>query len=93
MVITILEAEVDRNNWNKLKEVFKSGLSKKPIQIKETYLIQNRENPNLWCGVSLWNSKEALEEYRKSVEVPGGVLIFRSVGAEPTLKIFDVIEH
>jgi hypothetical protein len=27
----------------------------------------------------------ALEEYRRLVETPGGVLLFRSVGAEPTL--------
>ena len=35
-------------------------------------------------------SREALAEYRRSVEVPGGILIFRSVGAEPTLSIFEV---
>jgi hypothetical protein len=27
------------------------------------------------------------------VETPGGVLFFRSVGAEPTLSIFDVAAH
>jgi len=37
--------------------------------------------------------REALDEYRRSVETPGGVLRFRAAGAEPTLSIFDVAVH
>lgn len=90
MVVTILEATVDKNRWVDLKEIFKKNYEKKPVQMKEGFLIQSRENPNVWCLLSVWNSKEGLDEYRKSVEVPGGILMLRSVGAEPTIKIFDV---
>jgi hypothetical protein len=37
----------------------------------------------------IWQSPEALEEYRSS-GMPGGVQMFRSVGAEATEEEFDV---
>ena len=37
-------------------------------------------------------SRAALEEYRKSVATPGGVMMFRSVGVEPALSIWEVVE-
>lgn len=39
-----------------------------------------------------WQSREGLQEYRESVATPEGVLVFRAVGAEPTLAIFDVVD-
>ncbi len=55
-----------------------------------TFLVQSAADPELWRGISIWKSRAALDEYRLSVAVPGGVRFFRSVGAEPTLSIFEV---
>ena len=43
--------------------------------------------------ISLWRSREALQDYQRSVDAPGGVVLFRSVGAEPTLTMFEVVEE
>lgn len=57
----------------------------------QSYLIQNVSDPTQWRIVSLWSSREALDAYRRSVETPGGLEIFRAAGAEPALSIFNVV--
>jgi len=93
MVMTVLEATVEPASWDKLKQAFSVGSSRRPKQIVDGYLVQSKDDPTLWRAISLWQSREALEEYRRSVEVPGGVLIFRAAGAEPRLAIFDVVNQ
>lgn len=93
MVITVLEAHVAQDQWETLKRIFQEGASHLPSQMNETFLIQSTADPTLWQGVSCWKSREALEEYRRSVETPGGVLFFRAVGADPKLTIYEVAAH
>ncbi len=90
MVMTILEAHVEPDQWTKLQEVYTSGASRLPSQMVQTFLVQSTKDPTLWQGISIWRSCQALDEYRKSIETPGGVLIFRAAGAEPQLTIFEV---
>jgi quinol monooxygenase YgiN len=90
MVMTVLEARIAEEHWTRLKQIYEGGLQQLPAQRVQTYLIQSADDPTLWRVISIWRSREALAEYRRSVEVPGGILIFRSVGAEPTLSIFEV---
>ncbi len=93
MVITVLEAHVAQDQWETLKRAYQAGASNLPPQMIETFLLQSASDPSLWQGVSCWKSREALEEYRRSGETPGGVLIFRAAGAEPTLKMYEVAAH
>jgi heme-degrading monooxygenase HmoA len=58
-----------------------------------SFLVQGADDPALWRVVTVWHSRDALAAYRRSVEVAGGVLMFRAVGAEPVLAIFDVAVH
>jgi hypothetical protein len=53
--------------------------------------VQDTGDPTRWRGISIWRSRSALEEYRRSVPTPKGILMFREVGAEPVLSIFDVV--
>jgi hypothetical protein len=55
--------------------------------------LQSTSDTTLWRAVAIWKSREGLEEYRRSVKTPGGVLLFRGVGAEPTLFILEVAAH
>ena len=55
-----------------------------------TYLLQDVKDQTLWKIVSVWKSREALDEMRNSGETPTGVLMFRNAGAEPKLSIFNV---
>ncbi len=91
MVITILEAKVEPVKWSALQNAYKKGTAGQlPPQMIQTFLIQSMANKMIWQIVSVWKSREALDEMKKSVETPAGVLMFQAAGAEPTLSVFEV---
>ena len=90
MVITILEAHVGAERWSALEKDFQERTSELPPQMVRTYLLQDTADPTLWRIVSVWKSRQALQEMRDSGETPTGVIMFRSAGAEPKLSIFNV---
>ena len=90
-VMTVLEAHVASEQWDTLRSTFAENSNRLPSQMVEMFLVQGTADTTLWRGISIWRSRQALDEYRQSVETPGGILMFRSVGAEPTLAIFDVL--
>ena len=91
MVITILEAHVAAENWSILQDDYKQRSVQLPPQMIQTFLLQDTVDQTLWQIISIWKSREALEEMRNSGETPGGVLMFRNVGAEPKLSILNVL--
>jgi hypothetical protein len=93
MVITILEAQIASDKWEVLKRAYGSGAETLPPPIVETFLAQSATDPTVWRIMTVWRSREALDDYRQSVETPEGVLMFRAAGAEPTLSIFDIHVH
>lgn len=94
MVMTVLEAQVASEHWDDLKRAFATGGSGGlPPQMIQTMLVQDTADPTRWRGISLWRSRADLDAYRRSVETPGGVLMFRAAGAEPALSIFTVADH
>ena len=90
MVITILEAHVDAERWAGFEMDFKERSRALPRQMVQTFLLQDTADQTLWRIVSVWKSREALQEMRDSGETPTGVIMFRSAGAEPKLSIFNV---
>ncbi len=92
-VMTVLEAHVAPERWEDLQHAFASGGGQLPPQMLQMFLVQSAADHSQWRAISVWRSREALDEYRRSVETPGGVLFFRSAGAEPALSIFEVIDH
>ena len=90
MVITILEAHVGAENWVSLQNDYKNRIAQLPPQMIQTFLLQAPADQTLWQIVSVWKSREALDEMRNSGETPEGVMMFRNVGAEPKLSIFGV---
>jgi len=93
MVMTILEARVAPEKQGALEAAYKAGTEHKPPQLAQTFLIQSAADPTLWRIVSIWHSREALDEMRRSTETPAGVLMFRAAGAESTLSVFNVTAH
>ncbi len=91
MVVTMLEAEVAEENAAELTEASRAGGDSLPSVIRESFLLHEADS-ELWI-VTVWESSEALDGYRRSVETPGGVLMFRAVGAEPNLTVFEVGAH
>lgn len=90
MVVTILEGHVEGKNWSDFQREYEEKTVELPPQMIQTFLLQDTADPSLWRILSVWKSREALDEMRNSVETPGGVVMFRNAGAEPTLSIFNV---
>ena len=90
MVITVLEAHVDAECWAAFQDDFRNRSKRLPPQMVRTFLLRSAVDQTLWQIVSVWKSREALDEMRNSGETPEGVAMFRKVGAEPKLSIFNV---
>ncbi len=90
MVVTMLEAEVLPDRTEELETQFLSAPL--PPAIVESFLLASSDS-TMWRLVTVWESKAALDEYRANVETPGGVLMFRSAQAEPTLTVFETRGH
>lgn len=94
MVITTLEAHVAPDMVPALLAAYQNGLSHLPPQMIQTFLINSIADKSIWRILSVWKSREALEEMRRSREIPEGILMFRAAGVEdPQLSIFDVAAY
>jgi hypothetical protein len=90
LVVTILDGEVAAEKWAEMRAMYEMGGQHKPPQLAQGFLVQNSHSPTSWRTICVWHSPEALDEYRRSEEIPGGLRMFRSVGAEPTETVFEV---
>jgi quinol monooxygenase YgiN len=90
MVMTILEATVDEDQWQTLRDAYARETQTLDSGIVQTLLVQNSREPKTWRIITLWASRAALDEMRKSNQTPRGVLMFREANAEPSLTIFNV---
>ena len=90
MVMTVLEAHIPQDQWATVEAGFARMQTEKPPQLTQSYLAQGTADPTLWQLVGLWRSKDDLDAYRASGVTPAGVVLFRSVGAEPSLRVFEV---
>jgi hypothetical protein len=91
MVMTILQGNIESENWLVLKDAYKAGTRHLPEQMIESFLVQSNEDPTLWREIAIWRSRAEFEEYRHTADTPGGIWMFRAAGVEPTLTIFDVV--
>jgi len=92
MLVTMLEAQVPDDQAAVLINEYGAAVDALPPVIVETFLL-HAAGSDLWRIVTVWASRDALDEYRRSVDTPAGVLMFRAAGAEPSLAIFDVAAH
>ena len=93
MIMTILQARVASEQWEALQQAFEAQSKQRPGQLLQSFLVQITTDPTAWQVIGLWPSREALEEIRRSTETPGGVLMFRAAGAEPTLSLFEIMKQ
>lgn len=93
MVITILDATVKQENWDRLERIYNQSVGHLDAGITQTFLLQGGKDPSAWKIVTVWESREALDAMRQSGETPRGVAIFREVGAEPVLSMHEVRSH
>lgn len=92
MIVTMLEARVAENRAPVLVDEYKKSSGELPSFIHETFLLHTAGS-GLWRIVTVWESREALDRYRKTVDPPEGVRMFRAAGVEPSLTVFEVVAH
>lgn len=91
MLLTVLEARVGEDRWDDLMAGYAEISSPLPPQMVASVLLQEASDRTVWRIASTWSSREALQEYRDAVDTPEGVALFRKLGAEPALTVFDVV--
>ncbi len=92
-VMTVLEGKVASERWAELDQRFAQLGGQRPAQLVQSFLAQSQADPTIWHLTAIWQSRQALDEYRAAVPTPGGVLLFRSVGVEPTMTLFEIKGH
>ena len=91
MVLTILEAHVPAQHASSLVDGYRSlGAQPKPPGLVRSQLIRGVSDSTLWRVETLWHDRAAIEAVRAQ-GTPAGVVLFRNVGVEPTLGVFEVV--
>ncbi len=93
MVMTILEARVLKENWSALEQAFQAATNHIDPGLERSYLIHATRDTDLWQILTIWSNREALDEMRRSVDTPSGVLMFRSAQSEPVLSVYEIVQQ
>jgi len=73
----------------RLAELMQEGRATRPEGVLTAALLVDGDVVRL---VAFWKDRETLESYLASAPVPRGTELMRKVGAEPELRIVDVLE-
>ena len=92
MDMTILEGRVAEENRGTSEKSFEEGSHHEEPGSVQSFLVHNTRESDLWHILTVWSSREALQDMRKSNETPRGTLMFRQANTEPVLSIYDVVE-
>lgn len=83
-ILTIIEGRVGQDDWSSLKNEY-DKVSKRslPNTLLNSYLVQDGKDSELWRIITIWESMDAMNAYRKSVETPAWILVFKSLNITP----------
>lgn len=91
MILTVLEARVPAERADTLRSEYATlGQGDRPPGFVRSQLIRDTQDPALWRVETLWESRQALEAMRQR-GTPAGILLFRAIGVEPTVGVFEVV--
>jgi heme-degrading monooxygenase HmoA len=90
-VMTVVEGKIPKPKSQEFVAMYASVRDQpKPPGWRRSMLLRDTDDEALYRISTLWESREALEEMRKNTKVPFAVQIFRTHGAEPNVRIFEV---
>ncbi len=93
MLITFLEGRVPTEREADLKKAYDEIVKTRYDGIVETFMSRGVMDPSVWRIFSLWKDKEAFEKARQSADTIKGILIFRAVGVEPSMSLFELVDR
>jgi hypothetical protein len=89
-VAAIFEAELTPAQAQELARLMDEARPTRPARVITATLMYDEPQATL---TAVWESREDLEDYLATTEVPRGRELMRKVGAEPTMRVVDVLEH
>jgi heme-degrading monooxygenase HmoA len=90
LVLTVVTATVTEDRHDLLVGGFRELLNGPfPDGLLRTELLQGPDDR--WRIQTLWRDRAALDAMRASSQPPAAPTLFRSVGSEPSLEIWDVV--
>ena len=89
MVAALFEANVDREQAERLADLMRKGRDGRPDGVQSASLLYDGDLAQV---VALWESRDTLDRYLSSAPVPKGVELFRTIGVEPRFRIVEVLE-
>lgn len=89
MVAALFEANVDREQAERLADLMRKGRDTRPKGVRLASLLYENGVAQV---VAIWESKDALDQYLAAVPVPKGVELFQTIGVEPRFRIVEVLE-
>lgn len=92
MIVTMVSGQLPEARNADIEAAFKQLISHGlPAGLVESFLLHGEANT--WRIATVWASQEALDEMRRSTDVPGAIRVFRSVGVEPDVAFFETLQH
>jgi hypothetical protein len=91
-VMTIFEAALPGEDWPALKAAWDEASAVQPEQAEHAWLLRDVDDPTTWCAVTLWRSRDSLEDYQsESADLLPANRLFQALGVMPLLAGFDVV--
>ncbi len=89
MAAAIAEAPLTREQAAALAALMDEARPTRPAGVVTAALLYEGGMATL---VACWASRDELDRYLEEVDVPRGVELMRRVGAEPTLRVVELLE-
>ena len=90
-VLSVTSATVPPDSEAAIVEAYRAVTTQLPHMVLHTSLARGEGNE--WSIVTLWRSRDQLEEYRRSVPTPAAIKIFQDAGAQPTVAVLEVVHE
>ncbi|HZT45139.1 MAG TPA: hypothetical protein VFA24_03080 [Gaiellaceae bacterium] len=89
MVAAIFAARMSRAQAEQLAALMEEARPTRPEGVLTAALLVDGDDVQL---VAVWRDRETLERYLAEAELPRGTELMRKVGAEPEVRLVDVLE-
>jgi quinol monooxygenase YgiN len=90
-IMTVVTAVVSPEAEADFLAGFRELTAQLPPMLLQTFLLKG--DGGEWRIVTQWRSREDLDEYRRAVDTPAAVKLFRDIGAKPVVTLLDVVHH
>jgi hypothetical protein len=89
VIAVVFEAELSREQAEELARLMDEGRPTRPAGVQTASLLYDDGTARL---IAYWQDEETLNRYLAETAVPRGQELMRQVGAEPTMRIVEVLD-